>query len=46
MSSDHTTYRVTWSPEDQEHVGMRAAREGETETVTLDQLQAVLDADN
>jgi len=22
MSSDHYTYRVTWSPEDQEHVGL------------------------
>jgi predicted HicB family RNase H-like nuclease len=22
MSSDHYTYRVTWSPEDQEHIGL------------------------
>ncbi len=24
MTSDHYTYRVTWSPEDQEHVGLCA----------------------
>lgn len=24
MSNDHYTYRITWSPEDQEHVGLCA----------------------
>ena len=33
-------------PNEETIAAMRAARKGETETVTLDQLQSVLDADN
>ncbi|NCA90567.1 MAG: type II toxin-antitoxin system RelB/DinJ family antitoxin [Gammaproteobacteria bacterium] len=33
-------------PNEETIAAMRAARKGKTETVTLDQLQSVLDADN
>ena len=39
-------FQKLFIPNEETIAAMRAARKGKTETVTLDQLQSVLDADN